>query len=111
MMDTKSTFIELASVMHKNINDYYSRISLAKYYENNKNTTKNAGLPWNWMCKIGLKDNSFAVRMTSFGILGYQPTEKNKNVYRILMSYDQFLIDKMGPVVHLVNDRFQNPAN
>lgn len=112
MIDTTTTFIELADAMHKNINDFYSRISTAKYYENNKNTEKDNGLPWNWMCKIGLKDNSFAVRMTSFGILGFHKTdEKSRQVYRILLSYDDYLVDRLGPVIRTLNRKFSNPAN
>lgn len=118
MIDTKTLFSELAKVFHVSPDDFFCRISMAKYLENN---FKKVGLPWNWMCKVGLKDNSFDARLTNLGVkertelLSPKFSKKlsathklhnkqvGKQVYQLLNSYDEYLNEKMHPLIIQIN--------
>lgn len=119
MIDTKTAFDELAKAMSTKghpltASDFYARPSVAKYYE----VDKEGILFWNWECKIGLKDDSFAVRTNSFGIKNVNSILRHNfehatglRIYQILNSYNTYLSVKMRPVIKLLNKKENNPLN
>lgn len=111
MIDTKTFFKEMARLLGENPDSFYSRLSVAKYYEIGKGG-KN-GLPWNWMAKVGLenKDSVFSARMTSFGILDLHSINKSmkEQVRRLVQSYDDYLMIKMPKVIKTLNTSYLHP--
>lgn len=118
MIDTGTLFEELAKLFRLNKNDFFCRVSMAQYLES---SFGKHGLPWNWMAKIGIKDNSLAIRLTSLGVkeraelLNPKFSKKisrmyklnnnhvGKDLFLLLNSYDQYLNQKMHPLVMKVN--------
>lgn len=108
MIDTKTTCVNLKKLFHTN-KHFYCRISMAKYLEDD---IEGQNLPWNWMAKVGTKDNSFAIRLTGFGVKEpkyvlerkYKPVTCNK-LYQILNSYAEYLDTKMHPLVMVLNQK------